>query len=44
MVQNQRARVSLPQFSEAGPYFLRLYAAGAGSERELLREYRFEVK
>jgi|SRR5579884_466188 len=43
-VQNQRARVTLPKFSEAGPYFLRLYAPGAATEHELLREYRFEVK
>jgi hypothetical protein len=44
MVSNQRARVKLPQISQPGPYFLRFYAPGAGTERELLREFRFEVK
>jgi hypothetical protein len=43
-VSNQRAQVKLPQISQPGPYFLRFYAPGAGTERELLREFRFEVK
>ncbi len=44
MVTNQRARVKLPQISQPGPYFLRFYAPGAGTEHELLREFRFEIK
>ncbi len=43
-VSNQRAQVKLPQISQPGAYFLRFYAPGAGTERELLREFRFEVK
>ena len=43
-VANQRAELKLPRIGEPGPYFLRLYAPGASSEHELLREYRFEVK
>ncbi len=43
-VSNERAQVKLPEISQAGPYFLRFYAPNAGSEHELLREFRFEVK
>ncbi len=43
-VSSQRAQVKLPQISQPGPYFLRFYAPGAGTEHELLREFRFEVK
>ncbi len=43
-VKNDRAEVKLPQLSQTGPYFLRFYAQSAGPERELLREFRFEVK
>ena len=43
-VSNQRAQVKVPQISQPGPYFLRFYAPGAGTERELLREFRFEIK
>jgi len=43
-VNNDRAELKLPKISQSGPYFLRLYAPSAGSEHELLREFRFEVK
>ena len=43
-VDHERARVQLPGLVEPGAYFLRLYARTVGSEHELLREYRFEVK
>ena len=43
-VSKERAEVKLPQISQAGPYFLRFYAPSASTERELLREFRFEVK
>ncbi len=43
-VTKERAEVKLPQISQTGPYFLRFYAPSASTERELLREFRFEVK
>jgi hypothetical protein len=43
-VKEERAEVRLPPLSASGPYFLRFYARSAGTERELLREFRFEVK
>ncbi len=43
-VSNEHAEVRLPGISRPGPYFLRFYAQGSGVERELLREFRFEVK
>jgi hypothetical protein len=43
-VSHERAEVNLPRISGPGRYFLRLYAQGSGAERELLREFLFEVK
>jgi hypothetical protein len=43
-VQNQRAELKVSRITEPGTYFLRLYAPGASTEHELLREYRFTVK
>ena len=43
-VSNERAEIDMPQISKPGSYFLRFYAPSANSERELLREFRFEVK
>ncbi len=43
-VRKERAEVRLPQIARPGPYFLRFYAPSASTERELLREFRFEVK
>ncbi|MDQ2841816.1 MAG: hypothetical protein M3Y72_12415 [Acidobacteriota bacterium] len=43
-VSNERAEVNMPEISQPGSYFLRFYAPSANSERELLREFRFEVK
>jgi hypothetical protein len=43
-VADQQAKVSVPGISQPGTYLLRLYAPGAGAERELLREFRFEIK
>ena len=43
-VKQERAEVKLPKIAQPGPYFLRFYAPSAGSEHELVREFRFEVK
>jgi hypothetical protein len=43
-VDAEQARVELPQIGQTGPYFLRFYSAAASPDRELLREFRFEVK
>jgi hypothetical protein len=43
-VSHEHAEVKLPGISRPGPYFLRFYAQGPAVDRELLREFRFEVK
>lgn len=43
-VKNERAAVQLPRIAEPGPYFLRFYARSAQPDRQLLREFRFELK
>ncbi len=43
-VNNERAEINMPEITKPGSYFLRFYAPSANSERELLREFRFEVK
>jgi hypothetical protein len=43
-VNREHAEVKLPGISQPGPYFLRFYSQGSGVDRELLREFRFEVK
>jgi len=42
-VNNERTHVSLPQISQPSTYFLRIYAPASGPERELLREFRFDL-
>jgi hypothetical protein len=41
-VNSEQAQIAMPQLAESGPYFLRLYSDG--TDKELLREFRFEVK
>jgi anti-sigma factor RsiW len=43
-VDTQQAKISVPAIAQPGTYLLRLYAPSVGVERELLREFRFEVK
>lgn len=43
-VKKQDAEVKLPKIEQSGTYFLRLYSAQANNNRDLLREYRFDVK
>ena len=43
-VQNDAARVALPQLSDSGLYFLRLYKQQAQSDPRLLREFVFRVQ
>jgi hypothetical protein len=42
-VINERTHVPVRRISQPGSYFLRLYAPTDAPERELLREFRFEV-
>lgn len=45
IIKQQRANVVVPRITTAGAYFLRLYnPAQAGSEPDVLREFRFEVR
>lgn len=45
MIKQQRANVVVPRITTAGAYFLRLYnPAQTGSEPDVLREFRFEVR
>ena len=44
-VRQEQTDVRLPRITKAGSYFLRLYTPAKGSaERDLLREFAFEVK
>lgn len=45
IIKQQRANVVVPRITTAGAYFLRLYnPAQTGSEPDVLREFRFEVR
>ncbi len=45
VIRQQQAEVSVPRITASGAYFLRLYnPAQAGSEPDVLREFRFEVR
>lgn len=45
IIKQQQANVVVPRITTAGAYFLRLYnPAQAGSEPDVLREFRFEVR
>jgi hypothetical protein len=44
-IQGDKVEVSVPQISERGTHFLRLYASKSGqTEGDLLREFAFQVK
>ena len=45
VIRQQKATVTVPRITTAGAYFLRLYhPAQPGSEPDILREFRFEVR
>ena len=45
VIRQQQANVVVPRITTAGAYFLRLYnPARAGSDPDVLREFRFEVR
>ena len=45
LVHEDRAEVTAPKLTSAGPYYFRLYAPGQnGQEGELLREFSFQAK
>ncbi len=45
VIRQQQANVVVPRITTAGAYFLRLYnPAQTGSEPDVLREFRFEVR
>lgn len=45
VIRQQKATVTVPRITTAGAYFLRLYhPAQPGSEPDVLREFRFEVR
>jgi hypothetical protein len=45
VIRQQQAEVSVPRITTSGAYFLRLYnPAQPGSEPDVLREFRFEVR
>jgi hypothetical protein len=43
-VHSESAEVKVPEIGQSGTYFLRLYSDESAADRELLREYRFDVK
>jgi hypothetical protein len=43
-VHQDEIDVNVPQISETGTHFFRIYAPGSGGDEELLREFAFQVR